>query len=180
TLSRPGRQLFREPLVSTNVDVRKGPSGPTGCEKHFCGASACNNQPTDLPLHWIRRIHDSDDSSSVTHLQNVMLVQNLDKIANVGANRLDVGRKHTADLLGDLCLVESPLEQLDNLRADHIQTKHLAMVDVEQNSPIFCLCSPDGVRNSKHRCRTSRSRKNAYDQPAGALWHPAARNSSNV
>ena len=85
-----------------------------------------------------------------------MLVQRLNEIEHIGAHHFPAGPVVTADFVCDSCLVISPLHQFEDLGPDNIQAKHLAVMDIEENSSIHCLGSPDCVGYSEHCTYVSR------------------------
>ena len=87
-------------------------------------------------------------------------MQALDKLSNVRTHRIPGCLVVAADFLGDAWLVVPLLHQLEDFGSDDIQTKHLAVMDVEKNSPVHRLRSPDCVRYSEHGGRI----------PLGILW----------
>jgi len=79
-----------------------------------------------------------------------MLVQRLDEFEHIGTYHFPAGPIRTADFLGDSCLVISTLHQFEDLGSDNIQAKHLTVMDVEENSSIHCLGSPNCVGYPEH------------------------------
>src|SRR6267378_5005207 len=99
----------------------------------------------------------SSNSVSGSHgLEDVMLVERRDEIAHIGAHHFPAGPIGTADFVCDSCLVISPLHQFEDLGPDNIQAKHLAVMNVEENSPIHGLGSPGCVGYSEHYTSVSR------------------------
>src|SRR5216684_3439872 len=94
--------------------------------------------------------------SGANGLENVMFVQSLDEIEHIGTYHFPAGPIGTADFLGDSCLVISPLHQFEDLGSDNIEAKHLAVMNVEENSSIHCLGSPDCAGYSEHCTCASR------------------------
>src|SRR6267142_4785961 len=92
----------------------------------------------------------SNNVSGSGGLKNVMLVQRLDEFEHIGTYHFPAGPIGTADFLGDSCLVTSTLHQFEDLGSDNIQAKHLAVMDVEENSSIHCLGSPNCVGYPEH------------------------------
>jgi len=98
----------------------------------------------------------SNDVSGSDGLKDVMLMQRLDEFEHIGAHHFPAGPVGTADFVCDSCLVISPLHQFEDLGSDNIEAKHLAVMNVEENSPIHGLGSPDCVGYSEHYTSVSR------------------------
>src|SRR6267378_3725779 len=98
----------------------------------------------------------SNNVSGSGGLKDVVLVQRLNEIEHIGTYHFPAGPIGTADFLGDSCLVISTLHQFEDLGSDNIQAKHLAVMNVEENSPIHGLGSPDCVGYSEHYTSVSR------------------------
>src|SRR5882762_3282954 len=92
----------------------------------------------------------SKDVSGSKGLKDVMLVERLNEIEHIGAHHFPVCPIVTADFGCDSCLVISPLHQFEDLGSDNIERKHLAVMNVEENSSIHCLGGPDRVGYSEH------------------------------
>src|SRR5882724_4599941 len=92
----------------------------------------------------------SDDVSGSPWLKDVVLLQGIDELEHIGAHHFPVCPIGTADFVRDSCVVISPLHQFEDLGSDDVQAKHLAVMDVEKNSSIHCLGSPDCVGYSEH------------------------------
>src|SRR5882762_9318749 len=92
----------------------------------------------------------SNDVSGSDGLKDVMLVERIDEFEHIGTHHFPVCAIGTADLVCDSCLVISPLHQFEDLGSDNIETKHLAVMNVEENSSVHCLGSPDCVGYSEH------------------------------
>jgi hypothetical protein len=45
---------------------------------------------------------------------------------------------------------KKPLHEFEDFGPDNIQAKHLAVMDVEENSSVHCLCAPDCVGYFEH------------------------------
>src|SRR5712692_9879922 len=87
-------------------------------------------------------------------LENVMLVQSLDEIEYIRTYHFPAGPIVAADFLSDTRLVVSPLHQLEDFGPYDIQAEHLTVMDVEEDSPVQCLGSPDCVGYLEHCCGT--------------------------
>ena len=98
----------------------------------------------------------SNDVSGSDGLKDVMLVERIDEFEHIGTHHFPVCAIGTADLVCDSCLVISPLHQFEDLGSDNIERKHLAVMNVEENSSIHCLGSPDRVGYSEHCTYVSR------------------------
>src|SRR5712692_9871025 len=110
-------------------------------------------------------------------LENVMLVQSLDEIEYIRTYHFPAGPIVAADFLSDTRLVVSPLHQLEDFGPNDIQAEHLTVMDVEEDSPVRCLGSPDCVGYSEHGACFWRNR---YDcLVCGGLSHLTGRNSRN-
>ena len=94
----------------------------------------------------------SNDVSGSDGLKDVMLVERIDEFEHIGTHHFPVCAIGTADLVCDSCLVISPLHQFEDLGSDNIETKHLAVMNVEENSSVHCLGSPDCVGYPEHGC----------------------------
>ena len=81
-----------------------------------------------------------------------MLMQRLDEFEHIGTYHFPAGPIGTADFLGDSCLVISTLHQFEDFGPDDIQAKHLAVMDVEENSSVRGLGSSDCVGYPEHGC----------------------------
>ncbi len=77
-------------------------------------------------------------------------MQRFDELGNVGAHHFAVRAIVAADLFSDAGFVKPALHQFKNFGPDNVQAEHLPVMDVEQNSTVLCLCSPDGVGYSEH------------------------------
>lgn len=83
-----------------------------------------------------------------------MFVQSLDEIEHIGAHHFSICPINPADFVCDSWLVVTLLHEFEDLGPDDIQAKQLAVMDVEENSSIHCLCSPNCVGYSEHCCGT--------------------------
>src|SRR6267142_2134166 len=92
----------------------------------------------------------SNDVGGSDGLKDVMLVERIDEFEHIGTHHFPVCAIGTADLVCDSCLVISPLHQFEDLGSDNIEAKHLAVMNVEENSSIHCLGSPDCVGYPEH------------------------------
>src|SRR5216684_200823 len=99
-------------------------------------------------------VNSSSNISGSNGLKDVVFVQSLDEIEHVGAHHFPACPIASADLVGDLWLVVSPLHQLEDFGPYDIQAKHLAVMDVEENSSVHRLCSPNCVGYLEHCCGT--------------------------
>ncbi len=77
-------------------------------------------------------------------------MQTLDEIENVRAHRISGHLVIAADFVGDVRLVVSLLHEFEDFGPDDIQAKHLAVMNVEENSSVHCLRSPNCVGYSEH------------------------------
>jgi len=96
----------------------------------------------------------SFESSNEVHRPNglkyVVLAKVFNEIVHVGAHHVPACSIVAADFVCDSRFVVSPLHQFEDLGSDNIQAKHLTVMDVEENSSIHCLCSPNCVGYSEH------------------------------
>lgn len=109
-------------------------------------------------------------------LDNVMFLENFDEFAHVCANGFLVHLIRLADLGRDAAFVVASLHEFEDLRPDHIETEHLPVVNIEQNSAVWGLSASDGVGYAEHLVRIPGPVDSTH---AGltALWHLKKRNS---
>jgi hypothetical protein len=77
-------------------------------------------------------------------------VQSRDEIVHIGARHFPAHSVVTADLIRDARFVVAALHEFENPGSDEIQAEHLAVMDIQQNPSVHCLCLPDGVGYSEH------------------------------
>src|SRR6267143_4660641 len=94
--------------------------------------------------------NSSSDVSGSSGLEDVVFVQSLDEIAHIGAHHFPACPVVAAHFVCDSCLVASLLHEFEDLGPDNVQGKHLAVMDVEENPSVHCLCSPNCVGYSEH------------------------------
>jgi hypothetical protein len=92
----------------------------------------------------------SDGISGSEGLKDMVLVQRLDEIGHIGAHHFPARPIASADLVGDARLVIPLLHEFEDLGPDNIQAKHLAVMDVEENSSVHCLSLPNCVGYAEH------------------------------
>ena len=79
-----------------------------------------------------------------------MSVESIEELAHVAAGDILGYTIVFADLLGDARLVVPALEEFENLGADQVQAKHLAVVNVEENRAVLRLRAAYVIRDSEH------------------------------
>jgi len=83
-----------------------------------------------------------------------MLVQSLNEIEYICAHHFPACPIVAANFVCDSCLVASLLHEFEDFGPDNVQAKHLAVMDVEENSSVHCLCSPNCVGYLEHLLRS--------------------------
>jgi hypothetical protein len=69
---------------------------------------------------------------------------------DIHTNDIDLCAVLCAYPASDLWLVAAGTDEFENLRSDRIETKHLALLDIEQDCAILRLGSPDRVGDRDH------------------------------
>jgi hypothetical protein len=100
----------------------------------------------------------SENFGRTRGLQDMVLLESFDELDYIGAHDIPARSIVATDFVGDERLVVTPLHQFQDLGSDDIQAEHLAVVNVQQNSAIYCLAPPDCVGDSEH-CQGVRSNR---------------------
>ena len=78
------------------------------------------------------------------------LLQCFDELGNIRTHAFFVDSIVTANFVCDAALVITPLHQIKDSCSDNVETEHLTVLNIEQNSPVRCFRPPDCVGDSQH------------------------------
>jgi len=79
-----------------------------------------------------------------------MFVEGSYEFVNVSANDFDVHCVCSTDFFRNACLVRSLLYQFQNVRADDIDGKHLAVTNIQKDSAIVGFYTSNCVGCTQH------------------------------
>jgi hypothetical protein len=80
----------------------------------------------------------------------MMCLEGLDEFVQIGRRILGADAVLALHLLGDLSFIETLRERFQDPRAHRVQSKHLTLVNIEDNPAVFIASSTNSRKNCVH------------------------------